>query len=210
MILGYSPLALESAAKTISSGGLIAFRTDTFYGLGADPLNPLAIRKIIHLKGRKETKPILLLVSDYDKVDQFIEKPSELFRLIANRHWPGPLTLVGSAQPELPGELTAASGTIGVRLPDDDDVRSLVRACGGALTATSANPSGGLPALTADDIESYFGNRVDLIINSGEVIATEPSTVLDLTGEKPRIIREGAISSKVLDETLKEIGLTLV
>lgn len=209
MILRQSTEALEYAARTISSGGLIAFRTDTFYCLGADPLSPLAIRRIRHLKSREETKPILLLISDYDKVAHFITEPSELFLSIASRHWPGPLTLVGSARPELPEELTAGSRTIGLRLPDDDDARSLVRACGGALTATSANPSGGLPARTAEEVEVYFAAGIDLIIDGGEVTVMEPSTVLDLSGPEPRLIREGAISRKGLDETLKETGMVL-
>ena len=142
MILPPSKQALQEAARIIANGGLIGFRTDTFYGLGADPLSRLAIRRIRQLKCREETKPILLLISDYDKVADFITKPSDLFLSIASQYWPGPLTLVSNARPELPEELTAGSGTIGLRLPDDDDVRSLVRACGGALTATSANPSG--------------------------------------------------------------------
>ncbi|HYN25880.1 MAG TPA: L-threonylcarbamoyladenylate synthase [Pyrinomonadaceae bacterium] len=209
MILRQGTEALEYAARTIANGGLIAFRTDTFYGLGADPLNSLAVPRIRHLKGREETKPILLLVSDYDKVAHFITEPSELFLSIASRHWPGPLTLVGTARPELPAELTAGSGTIGLRLPNDDGVRSLVRACGGALTATSANPSGGLPARTAKDVEAYFAAGIDLIVDGGEVMATEPSTVLDLSGPEPRLIREGAISRKRLAETLRERGMVL-
>jgi L-threonylcarbamoyladenylate synthase len=209
MILSQSPQALESAARTISNGGLIAFRTDTFYGLGADPLSRLAIRRIRHLKSREETKPILLLVSDYDKVAHFITKPSELFLAIASRYWPGPLTLVSNARPELPEELTAGSGTIGLRLPNDDDVRSLVRACGGALTATSANPSGSSPARTAKEVEAYFAAAIDLIIDGGDVTVMQPSTVLDLSGPEPRLIREGAISQKGLHETLRELGMIL-
>lgn len=207
MILPQSTQAFEEAAKTISNGGLIAFRTDTFYGLGADPLSRLAIRKLRQLKSREETKPILLLISDYDKVARFITKPSELFLSIASQHWPGPLTLVSNARPELSEELTAGSGTIGLRLPDDDDVRSLVRACGGALTATSANPSGGLPARTAKDVETYFATGIDLIIDGGEATVLQPSTVLDVSGDKPRIIREGAISRRGLNETLRERGM---
>ncbi len=209
MILSQSTQALEYAARTISDGRLIAFRTDTFYGIAADPLNPLAVRRIRHLKGREETRPILLLVSDYYKVEDFITEPSELFRSIASRHWPGPLTLVGRARPELPEELTAGTGTIGLRLPDDEDVGSLVRACGGALTATSANYSGGLPARTAKDVEAYFKDRIDLIVDGGEATVMEPSTVLDLSGPEPRLIREGAISRKTLDETLRETGMAL-
>jgi L-threonylcarbamoyladenylate synthase len=204
MILRQSTQALEYASRAISNGGLIAFRTDTFYGLGADPLNPLALSKIRRVKSREETKPILLLISDYDRVAHFIREPSELFLSLASRHWPGPLTLVGNAHPELPEELTAGSGTIGLRLPSDDDVRSLVRACGGALTATSANPSGGLPARTAKAVEAYFAAGIDLIIDGGEVTVMQPSTVLDVSGDKPRMIREGAISRKTLNETLSD------
>jgi L-threonylcarbamoyladenylate synthase len=209
MILRQSTEALEDAARTISNGGVIAFRTDTFYGLGVDPLSRLAIRRIRQLKSREETKPILLLISDYDKVARFITKPSELFLTIASQHWPGPLTLVSNARPELPEELTAGSGTIGLRLPDDEDVRSLVRACGGALTATSANPSGELPARTAKDVEGYFATGIDLIIDGGEATVLQPSTVLDVSGDKPRMIREGASSREGLNETLRERGMVL-
>jgi L-threonylcarbamoyladenylate synthase len=209
MIQRQSPQALKDAAQTISNGGLIAFRTDTFYGLGADPLSRLAVRRIRQLKGREETKPILLLVSDYDKVASFITKPSGLFLSLAGRYWPGPLTLVSNARPELPEELTAGTATIGLRLPDDDDVRSLVRACGGVLTATSANPSGDLPARTAKDVETYFGTGIDLIIDGGDVTVLQPSTVLDLSGAEPCMIREGAISRKALSETLRGRGIVL-
>jgi len=204
MILRQSSEALEDAGKAISNGGLIAFRTDTFYGLGADPLSRLAIGRIRQLKSREETKPILLLISDYDKVARFITKPSDLFLTIASQHWPGPLTLVSIARPELHEELTAGSGTIGLRLPDDDDVRSLVRACGGALTATSANPAGESPARTAKEVETYFGTGIDLIIDGGEATVLQPSTVIDVSGDKPRMIREGAISREGLNSTLSD------
>ncbi|MFN2511695.1 MAG: L-threonylcarbamoyladenylate synthase [Pyrinomonadaceae bacterium] len=204
MILRQSSKALEDAGRSISDGGLIAFRTDTFYGLGADPLSRLAIGRIRQLKSREETKPILLLISDYDKVARFITKPSDLFLTIASQHWPGPLTLVSNARPELSEELTAGSGTIGLRLPDDDDVRSLVRACGGALTATSANRAGELPARTAKEVETYFATGIDLIIDGGEATVLQPSTVLDVSGDKPRMIREGAIPRSALNETLSD------
>ena len=186
------------AAKIIGCGGIIAFRTDTFYGLGADPLNRDAVRRIRELKGREETKPILLLISDFSEAASFITKQSELFRDVAKRFWPGPLTLIGAARPELPSELTSGTGTIGIRLPDDENVRTLVRACGGALTATSANVSGQPPALTAIEVENYFSNGIDLIIDGGEVTATQPSTVLDLSGSEARLVRQGAIPREVL------------
>jgi L-threonylcarbamoyladenylate synthase len=189
------------AARVIAGGGVIAFRTDTFYGLGADPLNAEAVGKIRKLKGREESKPILILISDDLELDRFINN-SQFLRMVAVGHWPGQLTLVGGARPELPVELTAGTRTIGVRLPDDESVRGLVRACGGALTATSANVSGQPAARTAKEVESYFPEGIDLIIDGGEVTATRLSSVLDLSGAEARLIREGAISREDLEEFL--------
>ena len=183
------------AAKIVSEGGVIAFRTDTFYGLGADPFNAAAVARIRELKGREENKPILLLLSDANVADRFIADRSKVFEEVARKFWPGPLTIVGAAVSNLPPEITADTGTVGVRVPADDDVRQLVRACGGALTATSANPSGREPARFAEEVSEYFGDRIDLVVDGGEVTATEPSTVLDVTTSPPRIVREGAIKS---------------
>src|SRR5206468_2831961 len=151
-----SPECRIEAATVIRSGGIVAFRTDTFYGLGVDPLNPVAVETIKRLKGREETKPILLLISNIAEIDRFIVHRSEIFDRVANCFWPGPITLIGLARPELPEGLTAGTGSIGVRLPDDKSVRDLVRICGGAITATSANTSGNLPARTAREVANYF------------------------------------------------------
>lgn len=181
------------AAEIISKGGVIAFRTDTFYGLGADPLNASAVAKLRQAKGREENKPLLLLLADASVASRFIAEKSAAFDDVARRFWPGPLTIVGPALANLPGEITAGTGTVGVRVPADESVRELVRQCGGALTATSANPSGSDPARSAVEVLEYFGDRIDLIVDSGEVTATEPSTVLDVTTSPPRVIRQGAI-----------------
>jgi len=183
------------AAKIISDGGVIAFRTDTFYGLGADPFNATAVARIRELKGREENKPILLLLSDASVADRFIADRSQAFEDVARKFWPGPLTIVGVAVANLPPEITAGTGTVGVRVPADESVRELVRECGGALTATSANPSGNKPARSAEEVKEYFGDLVDLVIDEGEVTATEPSTVLDVTTSPLRLVREGAIKA---------------
>ncbi|HEV2827297.1 MAG TPA: L-threonylcarbamoyladenylate synthase [Pyrinomonadaceae bacterium] len=182
----------SEAARIIANGGIIAFRTDTFYGLGADPLNPEAIRKVKELKGREDDKPILLLISDLNQVDRFVAQ-SDFFKLVAARHWPAPLTLIGVSLPHVPIELTAGTNSLGIRLPDDEDVRDFVRVCGGALTATSANISGQPPARTAQEVQSYFPEGLEIIIDAGQVSVSEPSTVVDLSGRDPRVIREGAI-----------------
>jgi L-threonylcarbamoyladenylate synthase len=190
------------AGKIIARGGVIAFRTDTFYGLGADPLNPLAVQRIRELKGREDAKPILILLSDLSEIDRFITHQSEMFQAVADRFWPGPLTLIGVARENLADELTTGTGTIGVRLPNDETVRALVRACGGALTATSANASGQPPARSAQDVRNYFPSGLDLIVDGGKVNATQASTVLDLSGAEANLIREGAITREDLRDVL--------
>jgi L-threonylcarbamoyladenylate synthase len=182
------------AAEIIARGGVIAFRTDTFYGLGADPFNRDAVQRIKQLKGREEHQPILIVLSERAAVKRFVAEPSRAFQLLADRFWPGPLTLIGDAVAEIPEEVTAGTKTIGVRLPDDDRVRALVRACGGALTATSANPSHEEPARTAAQVFSYFENGIDLIVDDGDVVTDRPSTVVDACGVASRLIREGAIN----------------
>src|SRR5689334_7875427 len=127
---------------TITRGGVIAFRTDTFYGLGADPFKASAVQKIRELKGREDDKPILIVISDPKEVDRLIPFRAKAFDDLAKRFWPGALTIIGQAAAELPNQLTVGTETVGVRLPDDDRVRALIAACGGALTATSANVSG--------------------------------------------------------------------
>jgi L-threonylcarbamoyladenylate synthase len=183
---------IHRAARIVAEGGVIAFRTDTFYGLGADPFNAKAVARIRELKGREDDKPILLLLADASEADRFIADRSQAFEDVAAQFWPGPLTIVGVAVASLPAAITAGTGTVGVRVPADESVRELVRSCGGALTATSANPSGRDPARSASQVHEYFGEEIDLVIDGGEVTATEPSTVLDVTTSPPRVIRKGA------------------
>jgi len=190
------------AAEIISNGGLIAFRTDTFYGLGVDPLIPDAVRRIKVLKGREEGKPILLLVADSSVVTRLMAQPPGLFEKVTTELWPGPLTIIVPAIDSLPHDITAGTGTVGVRLPNDESVRQLVRECGGVLTATSANPATMDPAKSAAEVRGYFPTGVDLIIDGGEVNVTEPSTVLDIVQTPPRIIREGAVSRAAIERVI--------
>jgi L-threonylcarbamoyladenylate synthase len=193
------------AAEIIANGGLIAFRTDTFYGIGADPLNEDAVARIKVLKGREEGKPILLLVADRVDVDPLLSARPKLFELLAEKVWPAPLTIVVPAADDLPEEITAGTGSVGLRLPDDEDVRQLVSVCGGRLTATSANLSGSEPAKSALEVERYFPTGIDLIIDGGVVTVTKPSTVIDVTVTPPKLIRDGAVSREVLREVVGEI-----
>jgi L-threonylcarbamoyladenylate synthase len=190
------------AADIISNGGLIAFRTDTFYGLGADPLNEAAVDRIKTVKGRDEGKPILLLIAELEDLDPLVRSIPQLFARVAEEFWPGPLTIVMPADPELPYGITEGTGTVGIRLPDDPKVRALVGECGGRLTATSANVSGSEPAKSCAEVQAYFSSGIDLIIDAGEVQATKPSTVIDISVTPPRLIREGVIGREQLRTAL--------
>jgi len=204
MIITQTLNSYSRAAEIIARGGVIAFRTDTFYGLGADPFNRDAVQRIKQLKGREDNKPILIVLSERPSVTRFVSETTPSFNLLADTFWPGPLTLVGHAVAELPEEVTAGTKTIGVRLPDDDRVRALVQACGGALTATSANPSHAEPARTAEKVFSYFGGRVNLIIDDGDAVTDRPSTVVDACDVAPRLIREGAINWSEIQTALSK------
>ena len=207
-IIADSVKAREHAARVVAAGGVVAFRTDTFYGLGASPFDEAAVAAVNELKGR-EGKPILVLVATAEDAARLIARTSRAFDALAARHWPGALTLVGEARRELPALLTAGTGTVGVRLPADEHARSVVRASGGALTATSANPAGLLPARSAEDAARYFPSGLALVIDGGPSLTELPSTVIDVTGERPRLVREGVVTRAELQETLRAEGFEL-
>lgn len=195
MIVLQNDESLTQAREIIARGGVIAFRTDTFYGLGADPFNASAVQKVKDLKGREGSKPILVLISDVEQLSRLIESRSPAFDELAERFWPGALTIIGEATNRLPGDLTAGTKSVGVRLPGDESVRSIVRACGGALTATSANPSGEPPARSATEALKYFGESVDVILDGGATKTDQPSTVVDTTSDGGlKLVREGVIA----------------
>jgi L-threonylcarbamoyladenylate synthase len=190
-------------------GGIIAYRTDTFYGLGVDPFNPTALQSLILLKGRAAEKPILVVLSDTAESARFITHQSEVFKKLSNCFWPGALTLVVEALSSVPFELTAGTGSVGVRVPGDEQVREFVRACGGALTATSANLSGELPARSVHEVERAFPERLTLIVDGGETQSEKPSTVLKIDQDNARLLREGVVSRGQLEEILEAIGVKL-
>jgi len=200
--------ARERAARAVAAGGVVAFRTATFYGLGANPFDAAAVAAVNELKGR-EGKPILVLVATAEDAARLIARTSRAFEALAARHWPGALTLVAEAKPELPALLTAGTGTIGVRLPADEHALAVVRASGGALTATSANPAGLPPARSAEEAAGYFHEGLALVIDGGPSLTELPSTVLDVTGERPRLVREGVVTRSELEETLRAEGFEL-
>ena len=197
-----SEAVIEEAGRIVASGGVIGFLTDTFYGIGCDPLNESAVARVARLKGRDANKPILVVISDIDESLRFLGRQSNLFRLLAEEFWGGRLTIIESAKANLPSPLVSQTGTIGLRLPDDAQVRRLIRACGGALTATSANPASQTPAMTAGGVHEYFGERLDLIVDSGTARSVLPSTIVDVTTDPPRLVREGVLDQATLERVV--------
>jgi L-threonylcarbamoyladenylate synthase len=184
--------ALTGAAAVLKRGGVVAFPTETYYGLGAAALDRAAVRRIFELKGRPETKPVLLLV-DSIAMAETVGEVGVRARTLMARHWPGPLTLVLRARPGVPEEVTAGTGTVGVRLSPHAVACGVVGALGAPVTAPSANPSGLEPAPTASAVLAYFRDALDLVLDGGTTVGGEPSTVLDTTVEPPRVLRQGAV-----------------
>lgn len=185
--------ALEQAAAVLRADGLVAFPTETFYGLGAAALQPAAVRRVFAVKGRAEGKPLLVLVDSIAMAERLVAAIPARARALMARHWPGALTLVLSARAEIPVEITAGTGTIGVRLSAHPVACALVTALGGPVTAPSANLADRPPPTTAAEVLGSFGDAVDLVLDGGPTPGGEPSTVLDVTVEPPRLIRAGAV-----------------
>lgn len=185
--------ALREAASELRKGGVVGFPTETFYGLGAAALDRGAVARIFELKGRPRTKPILVLVDSVAMVEAVAADVPDRARALMDLHWPGPLTLVLRARPAVPEELTAGTGTVGVRLSAHPVARGLVRALGEPVTAPSANPSGLAPPTTAAEVLARFGGAIAMVLDGGTTPGGEPSTVLDLSVDPPRVLRQGAV-----------------
>ncbi len=186
--------AFARCKDVIKAGGVIAYPTDTFYGLGADPDNAAAVRRLFAIKGRQADRPILLLIKDVAQVQQWAAEISPEAEELMRKHWPGPLTLVFKAKERVLPEVTARTGTIGLRVPGNAVTRQLLAFLGTALTGTSANVSGGPSPKTAEDAGEAAGSAVDLIIDGGMTAGGKPSTVVDVSAGKVIVLREGAIS----------------
>lgn len=184
--------ALAEAAAAVESGGVVAFPTETFYGLGVAALDAAAVRRLFTLKGRPESRPMLVLVDEPARIERIALLTTQARELIA-RHWPGALTLVLAARPVVPTELTAGTGTIGVRQPGHAVARALAAAVGGPITAPSANRSGEPPPSTAAAVLHVFDGQIDVVLDGGPTPGGLPSTVLDVTVDPPRVVREGAV-----------------
>ena len=187
------PEVLDAAAAVLKEGGTVAFPTESFYGLGAAALRPEAVRRVFRIKGRPESKPLLVLVDSVERALALAVEAGAGARELMARHWPGPLTIVLRAAATVPVEVTAGSGTVGVRVPGHAVALGLVRAAGMPITAPSANLSGAAPPTRAEEVARALGPGLDLLLDGGATAGGLGSTVADCTVWPPRILRQGPI-----------------
>jgi L-threonylcarbamoyladenylate synthase len=194
--------ALEQILSFLRAGGVIAFPTDTAYGLGADPFNDGAVRRIFEIKGRPETKPILLLVNSMEMANRVVTF-SDKATALAERFWPGPLTMILPARENVPSLVTAGTGTVGVRWADASFAQRLITAFNRPITATSANLAGRPSTVNVTEVREQLDESIDLIVDGGTLPARGGSTLLDLTAIPARLLREGPIAEAELSDVLK-------
>ena len=191
---------IEAAARIVRNGGLVVYPTETVYGIGCDPLNVQAVKRIIDVKGDRN-KPLPILASTIGDAER-IAFVSGNCKKLAAKFWPGPLTMVIPKKPTLNDVVTFGLDSVGVRIPDNDVARMLIGLSRGLLVGSSANRSGQKPPRSVQEISGELKRMVDVIVDGGETVQGIPSTVADLTSERPRILREGPISIKAILDTL--------
>ena len=193
---------LEYSTRLILSGKVVALPTDTFYGLAADPFNLAAVSEVYRIKGRTTDRPLPLLVSSVDQAAELVHDPPRLFFRLAERFWPGPITIVVAATRRIPLKVTGNTGKVGVRWPQAPFVVALIAACDRPLTGTSANFTKHPPCSTAPEVNRQIGVSVPLILDGGPTPGQLASTVVELVGERARVLRPGRISESDLKEYL--------
>ena len=193
---------IQKGKDTILSGGLVAFPTESFYGLGVNSLDERAVKRLFQAKKRKSDQPILILIPSIESLDQYVQNIPEVAHKLIERFWPGGLTLIFQATPNISPLLTAGTGKIGIRLSSHPVAAALVRSVGIPITGTSANISGQSPCSTADQVLESLGHSVDLILDGGSTEGKAGSTLLDVTKDPPVILRQGMIGRTEIEEFL--------
>jgi L-threonylcarbamoyladenylate synthase len=193
---------IDMVSAILLDDGVMAYPTETFYGLGAVGVSRKGVRRIFRLKKREAGKPFPLIVSDLDMIERLAASPPAVFHRLASEFWPGPLTLVLKAAPSFPEEFLGPGGTIALRIPPIPWLRALVGELGLPITATSANLSGRGEISDPAEVIAQFNGKVDVIVDGGQTPGGRPSTIVDISGERPRIIREGAIPAATLEPFL--------
>jgi L-threonylcarbamoyladenylate synthase len=201
--MGVLQREIEKGVRILQMGGVIAFPTDTVYGLGADAFNSTAVERIYEIKNRPKDRQLPLLIADVERLTALAEPIPEIAWFLARRFWPGGLTLVLPKTDSLPVHL-ASGPTIAVRVPNHLVCRALIQHLGNPIIGTSANISGQPAALIAEEVGQQLGGKIDFVIDGGKCPGGKESTVVDVTHEAPVILRQGVIPSYEIDKAYKE------
>jgi L-threonylcarbamoyladenylate synthase len=197
------PQAIPMAVQIIENQGLVAFPTDTLYGVAASPFNPSAIEKVFLAKQRPRNKALPILIGDLNQLETLVSFISDRVKIIAETFWPGALTLILPKHPSLPTELSSFP-TVGIRMPNLDFTLKLLRQTG-PLATTSANISGGIDPTTAAEVLTQLGGRVDLILDGGTTPGGVASTILAVTNDEMKILRRGPVALSDIEALFEEI-----
>ncbi len=197
---------VNQAVAVLRGGGIIAYPTDTVYGLGADIYNDEAVARVFHIKERPLNQPLPVLIADSRQVELLTGDLSRAAQLLMKRYWPGGLTIIVNKSSDFNSLVLAGSNKIGIRMPDHDITRAVIRELGRPVVGTSANLHDRPAALTASEVRDQLGNRVDFILNGGRCQGGKESTVIDLTIEPPAILRRGMIAEKEILALIKTGG----
>jgi L-threonylcarbamoyladenylate synthase len=180
-------------ARRLRAGEVVAYPTDTLYGLAVDPWNAAAVRRLFDIKGRHSSQAVPLIAADLSQVEAALGRLPALACALAGAFWPGPLTLVVPAPPTMPPELLGGGDSVAVRVPAHDLARDLARALGRPVTATSANRSGEAASADPDAVIAALGGAIDVILDGGRSPGGPPSTIVDARADTPRLVRDGAV-----------------
>lgn len=193
---------INKAANLLKKGAIIAYATETFYGLGVKFDVEDSIKRLYEIKNRKLDKPMPLIIGYEEQLYSLVNSINEKVLQLIQKFWPGPLTLIFKAGNKVPDYITSNTGKVAIRIPGDSFALTLAKSLIFPITATSANPSGLDPARSALDVKNYFNDKIDLIIDSGETGGILPSTIIDVSESKFKILREGMIKKEKLLEYL--------
>ncbi|MEK7728685.1 MAG: L-threonylcarbamoyladenylate synthase [candidate division KSB1 bacterium] len=193
---------IAQAVAALREGQVLAYLTDTMYGLGVDPRNGEAVARLYALKQRAPQKAIPLIVGSKEMLADWIKNFPPLAEKLAEHFWPGPLTMIFHAHEHAPPQLSAGTNKIAMRVPDSVLARELSSHLGAPITSTSANLSGDAAVLAVDDIVTQLGHEIDLVLDSGTVIHTSPSTIIDVTTAPPRLVRPGVIAQQAVEKII--------
>ena len=198
---------IKKAGDILKNGGLVAFPTETVYGLGADALNEQAAKKIYAAKGRPSDNPLIVHIADMDALEKIAEAIPEKAVAVAKEFWPGPLTMIFQKTNAVPLGTTGGLDTVAVRMPEHLIAKEIIRAGGGNIAAPSANTSGRPSPTMAEHVREDLEGKIDMIVDGGPVEIGVESTILDLTVTPPMILRPGAVTKEMLEELIGEVAV---